>query len=241
MPSWGRMMPDSAAACPALPRTQSCQTWASTACVGTESGAYAGGVRNRAAQGLNSSGAARSEGADEALLRALYEQHGGAVLAYATRLTGDPIAAQDVLQETLIRAWRHPEALAADRGPIRPWLFTVAARIVVDRARRAKARPREVREPLTEPSAHNDPADKLIESIPLYEAVRSLSEPHRAVVIEVYFRGRTIAETAQTLGAPEGTIKSRLFAALRSLRNELGTPRGEAEPDSQHIDREVTA
>ncbi|WP_051580326.1 sigma-70 family RNA polymerase sigma factor [Pseudonocardia acaciae] len=184
---------------------------------------------------------ARSEGADEALLRALYEQHGAAVLAYATRLTRDPVAAQDVLQETLIRAWRHPEALASDRGPIRPWLLTVAARIVVDRARRARARPQEVHQPAAEPAEYNDPVDRLVESIPLYQAVRNLSEPHRSVVIEVYFRGRTISEAAQTLGTPEGTVKSRLFSALRTLRDQLGTRADDTEQRGQRHDREVTA
>src|SRR5262249_30316468 len=63
--------------------------------------------------------------ADEAFVRGLYAEHGGALLRYALRLTGgDRQRAEDLVQETIVRAWRHPEALA-DR-PARPWLFAVA-------------------------------------------------------------------------------------------------------------------
>lgn len=177
-----------------------------------------------------------SEGTDEALLRALYHEHGAAVLAYATRLTGDATAAQDVLQETLIRAWRHPEALAADRGPVRPWLFTVANRIIIDRARHDAARPKEVAERPTLPPVQHDHADRLVESLRMYEALRVLSEPQRAVVVEVYFQGRTISEAAAALDIPDGTAKSRLYHALRRLREHLGTPQ-EDQQDEQRGDQ----
>lgn len=187
------------------------------------------------------SGGPGGEGADEALLRALYHEHGAAVLAYATRLTGDATAAQDVLQETLIRAWRHPEALAADRGPVRPWLFTVANRIIIDRARHNAARPREVAERLARPPFERDHADELVESLRVYEAMRVLPEPQRAVLVEVYFRGRMIAEAAAALGIPEGTAKSRLYHALRRLREQLGDQREPAGRPGGQAGREVTA
>lgn len=81
----------------------------------------------------------------EASLRALYDEHAPALLGYALRLSGgDRAQAEDVVQETLIRAWRHPEATDGARGPIRPWLFTVAHRIAIDGFRMRQARPREV-------------------------------------------------------------------------------------------------
>ncbi|MBO0875887.1 MAG: sigma-70 family RNA polymerase sigma factor [Pseudonocardia sp.] len=186
-------------------------------------------------------GGSGAEGADEALLRALYQEHGAAVLAYATRLTGDATAAQDVLQETLIRAWRHPEALAADRGPVRPWLFTVANRIIIDRARHNAARPREVAEDPARPPLQRDHADRLVESLRVYEAMRVLSEPQRAVVVEVYFQGRAISEAAAALGIPEGTAKSRLYHALRRLREHLGDQRVPVGHTGGQPEREVTA
>src|SRR5437588_11366575 len=102
---------------------------------------------------------ARSGGSDDALIRAVYEQHGQAVLVYATKLTGDRVAAEDVLQETLVRAWRHSEVLVNGQGSVRAWLLTVARRIVVDRARARAARPREVTESPAQPPLERDHAD----------------------------------------------------------------------------------
>src|SRR6202453_1895079 len=80
---------------------------------------------------------------DEAFVRALYAEHGGALLRYALHLTGgDSQRAEDLVQETIVRAWRHPEALA-DR-PARPWLFAVARNLAVDAHRARKSRPNEV-------------------------------------------------------------------------------------------------
>src|SRR5882724_2910718 len=84
---------------------------------------------------------------DEALVRSLYEEHGRSLLAYATRLTGDHAAAEDVVQETLVRAWRHADDLENGKGSVRGWLLTVARNIVVDRARARASRPQEVEEP----------------------------------------------------------------------------------------------
>lgn len=81
---------------------------------------------------------------DEALIKSVYEEHGHALLAYATRLTGDRAAAEDVVQETLIRAWRHSEVLVNGKGSVRGWLLTVARNIITDRYRAKAARPPEV-------------------------------------------------------------------------------------------------
>src|SRR4051794_41714517 len=79
---------------------------------------------------------------DEAALRRLWDEHAGALLAYCVRLTGgDRGRAEDVVQETLLQAWRHPEALDPARGSARPWLLTVARRLVIDQWRGRPARP----------------------------------------------------------------------------------------------------
>ncbi len=80
---------------------------------------------------------------DETLLRALLDEHGRALLGYATRLTGDRVLAEDVVQETLLRAWRHAGSLDPTRGSLRPWLFTVARHVVIDLMRARGARPPE--------------------------------------------------------------------------------------------------
>src|ERR1700730_5600245 len=81
-------------------------------------------------------------GADEAFVRALYAEHGGALLRYALHLTGgDRQRAEDLVQETIVRAWRHPEALA-DR-PARAWLFAGARHLAGHSHRARQARPPE--------------------------------------------------------------------------------------------------
>lgn len=163
---------------------------------------------------------------DDALIRAVYQQHGQAVLAYVTKLTGDRAAAEDILQETLVRAWRHSEVLVNSTGSVRAWLLTVAGRIVVDRARARAARPKEVAESPSNPPVQRDHANHVIDSMVMFEALQKLSEEQREVIVQLYFRGCTLLEASKALGVPEGTVKSRSYRALRALRKWLG---GEAD------------
>lgn len=111
----------------------------------------------------------RATAGDEAMVRALYAEHGGAVLAYATKLTGDRAAAEDVLQETLVRAWRKPEVFVNGKGSVRAWMFTVARNLVVDRARARAARPAEVAEhPAAQPLTR-DHAEQVVDSLVVLE------------------------------------------------------------------------
>ncbi|GGP63491.1 sigma-70 family RNA polymerase sigma factor [Saccharothrix coeruleofusca] len=164
----------------------------------------------------------RETAADEALIRSLYEEHGRALLAYATRLTGDRAAAEDVVQETLVRAWRHPEALVNGKGSVRGWLLTVTRNLVTDRIRAKAARPREVAESPATPPVQRDHADSVVDSVVVLEALDRLSSDHRDVLMEIYFRGRSVTEAAEALGVPPGTVKSRSHYALRALRETFG-------------------
>ena len=172
------------------------------------------------------SSVARGVGArarDEQLLRTLFDDHAAALLGYALRLVdGDRGRAEDVVQETLLRAWRHPEAMAPERGSPRPWLFAVARRLAVDAHRRRIARPREVGdEGLASLPDPVDDVERALESWLVADALRALSSAHREVLLETYFRGRTVSEAAHELGVPEGTIKSRTHYALQALRLAL--------------------
>jgi RNA polymerase sigma-70 factor (ECF subfamily) len=158
--------------------------------------------------------------ADDAFIRALYAEHGGALLRYALHLTsGDRQKAEDLLQETIVRAWRHPEALA-DR-PARPWLFAVARNLAVDAYRARQSRPPEAGQEAFETLPVHDDADRTLESWAVAEALASLRPDHRAVIVETYYRGCSVAEAATTLGIPPGTVKSRTYYALRALKLAL--------------------
>jgi RNA polymerase sigma-70 factor (ECF subfamily) len=158
----------------------------------------------------------RAKGED--LVRQLYAEHGRSLLAYATRLTGDRAAAEDVVQETLVRAWKHADDLENGKGSVRGWLLTVARNIIVDRARARSSRPQEVEEPAESPAVQRDHAQTVVDSMAVLGAMDGLSPEHREVLVEIYYRGRTVAEAAESLGIAPGTVKSRSYYALRALR-----------------------
>ena len=159
-----------------------------------------------------------SEPSDEALVRTLYQEHGRSLLAYATRLTGDRAAAEDVVQETLIRAWKHSAAMVNEKGSVRGWLLTVARNIITDRVRARAARPQEVAESPTTPPIERDHAQGVVDSMTVLGALDQLSPEHREVLVEMYYRGRTVQEISAALGVPPGTVKSRSYYALRAMR-----------------------
>jgi RNA polymerase sigma-70 factor, ECF subfamily len=164
-------------------------------------------------------GGADNERADEDLVRALYAHHGRPLLGYALRLSGgDRQRAEDVVQETLLRAWRHPEALERTPDAARPWLFTVARNVAVDAYRARRARPPEAGPAALDVIAVDDDVDRALEAWQVSEALASLSIEHRRVLIETYYKGCSVAEAAATLGIPAGTVKSRTHYALRALR-----------------------
>ncbi|MFG1605560.1 sigma-70 family RNA polymerase sigma factor [Actinoplanes sp. NPDC049265] len=164
---------------------------------------------------------------DAELLRALHDEHGNALYAHAVRLSGgDRQQAEDLVQETLLRAWRYPEALDPERGAVRSWLFTTARNLAIDAWRRRSVRVGEVMtDVMPEPPPDTDEADRAVEAWTVAEALGRLSQQHRDVLVECFYRGHSVAEAAARLGVPPGTVKSRTHYALRSLKmalNEMG-------------------
>jgi RNA polymerase sigma-70 factor, ECF subfamily len=158
----------------------------------------------------------------ESGLRALYDAHASALLGYAVRLCdGDRARAEDLVQETLVRAWRHLDVLDPSAAPVRPWLFTVAQHLAVDAYRARRARPPEVGEAAFAVVPAMDELEGTLDRIVVVDALSALSPEHRAVIVETYYRGRTVAEAARVLGVPPGTVKSRCHYALRALKLAL--------------------
>jgi len=167
---------------------------------------------------------------EAALMRGLYDEHAAALWRYAVRLTGDQARAEDVVQETLMRAWQHPEVTDDTERSARAWLFTVARNMIIDERRSARFR----RESgIADTDGVADPAgpdevDASLDRLLLNGAMAQLSAAHRAVIRRSYFRGWTTAQIAADLGIVEGTVKSRLHYALRALRlslQEMGVTR----------------
>lgn len=157
---------------------------------------------------------------DDARLTALYDAHAAPVWRYVVHLTGDRAGADDIVQETLLRAWRTPRILEQDASSARAWMITVARHLVIDEARSARRRHEF---PVAEPPEHGtaDQTDRLFAAILIEDALASLSVDHRAVIVKAYYGGLSVLQTAQALGIPEGTVKSRLHYGLRALRLAL--------------------
>ncbi len=155
------------------------------------------------------------------LLRALHDKHANALLCYVAGLTnGDRGKAQDIVQETFLRAWRNPTVLEQVGGSVRGWLFTVAKRIVIDEWRAARRRPELVTDHVPDHTV-TDAAEQTIDRHVVLNALGTLSPDHRRVLLECYYRGASVAEAAETLGVPQGTIKSRTHYALHALRQTI--------------------
>jgi RNA polymerase sigma-70 factor, ECF subfamily len=166
----------------------------------------------------------------DAALRQLYMHHARALHSYVERFCPDQASADDIVQETYIRAWRHLQQLSADDRPIRPWLFRVARNLLIDADRAARARPMTVRapwaedgwdEPQAEDARDDSGLDQVLDRELVSAALRHLSPAHRTVLVETFYNGGTLATVARQLGIPHGTARSRLHYALQALRQQL--------------------
>jgi RNA polymerase sigma-70 factor, ECF subfamily len=156
------------------------------------------------------------------LMRELHDEHATALWSHCLRLTnGNRAHAQDVVQETLLRAWRNPKILDQAQGSARAWLFTVARNLIIDEWRTRRVQLEVITAEPPEVTPVDDETDQLLQSWIVADAVKQLSEDHRLVLMACYYRGLSVAEAALRLDIPEGTVKSRTHYALRALRLAL--------------------
>jgi RNA polymerase sigma-70 factor (ECF subfamily) len=158
---------------------------------------------------------------DDALLRDVYAQHGRALFEFVFNHTsGDRQWAEDIVQETMVRLWRNVERIDFVRD-LRPLLFTVARRLIIDGYRRRRVRPAEVGEAALAEIPATDELDRSLVALTVKRALGTVAAPQRAVIVALYYQGRTIQSTASELGIPAGTVKSRAYNGLCALRTAL--------------------
>jgi RNA polymerase sigma-70 factor, ECF subfamily len=172
---------------------------------------------------LTISRAGRDEriGDADAAVRQLYACHARALRRHVERFCPDRASAEDIVQETFIRAWQHLPQLSSGACPVRPWLFRVARNLLIDADRAARARPVTVREQHAEKGRDDAELNRVLDQQIVTDALHRLSPAHRAVVVETFYRGGTLAKVARQLGIPESTARSRLHYALQTLRRQL--------------------
>jgi RNA polymerase sigma-70 factor, ECF subfamily len=158
--------------------------------------------------------------ADEAGLRAAFLAHGSELLGFARRSLRGSASAEDVVQETFARAWRSRHRFDPELGSLRTWLFAIERRAVLDVVGRQA---RQQTEPLADGdgAAIEDRVDAALLSWQLATVLARLDDDHRLVITELYFNGRTSREVSSLFGIPEGTVRSRAYYALRTLRGHL--------------------
>ncbi|MEU1212143.1 sigma-70 family RNA polymerase sigma factor [Streptomyces sp. NPDC005790] len=159
----------------------------------------------------------------ERFVHELYAEHGTALLTYAARrLDNDWHRAQDLVQETAVRAWRRGPSHPLSADGIRPWLFRVLRNLVIDEHRARAVRP-DVPHQLDDVVVPvGDGTDRVLTAQVVREALTDLTEQQREVLHGMYFRGHSVNHVSHLLGIPPGTVKSRTFYAIRALKRALG-------------------
>ncbi|MFE9848553.1 sigma-70 family RNA polymerase sigma factor [Streptomyces sp. NPDC005576] len=164
---------------------------------------------------------ATSDAGCDAFVQDIYDRHRPMLVRYATRLLdGDWHKAEDILQETAARAWKHAPYLSTRGVHIRRWLFTVTRNLVIDHYRARRLRPLEL-VPVEDLDASWDSTDSTITSHAVLMALRELTEQQQTVIRLMYVLECGVAQTAAHLGIPPGTVKSRSYYAVRALRKAL--------------------
>lgn len=174
---------------------------------------------------------------DDGALAELYDRHGAVAHGVAYRILGERSAAEDVVQEAFLSAWRHAAGYRPERGSARAWLLTIVHHAAIDRHRR-----RHKREGTDVPlddvafglaSRGDDPftaAASGIEAEQVRGALAGLPGEQRRAIELAFFGGLTHQEVAERTGEPLGTIKGRMRLGLKKLSVLLAPMEGAADP-----------
>jgi RNA polymerase sigma-70 factor (ECF subfamily) len=163
---------------------------------------------------------------DPSVMSTLYDDLAPSLYGIVLRIVGAEDIAQDVVQETFIKAWRNGAQYDAQKGTLFTWFLNIARNTAIDKTRSAAFRKKAAAVPVDE-RLHDDPRHSVSVStdcIGLRNFVGKLEEKYREVVELAYFQGHTQQEIAEKLSLPIGTVKSRVRIALRELRKVFHEP-----------------
>lgn len=157
----------------------------------------------------------------QALAVRLHADHADALFTWALGRAPDRRDAEELVAETIVRAWKRYGQFDSDRGSERAWIFGIARNALIDMHRSSRRRLRLVSNEGGVESSTDDGIDTLAEASLVRDAMAGLTEEHRTVVVEAYFKGLNTKEISERYGVPPGTVKSRMYYAMRSLRASL--------------------
>src|SRR3954471_8227559 len=164
-------------------------------------------------------------------LRTLYRRYSDELYGFAYQALGDRGAADEIVQDVFTSVWRNAGSYNVDRGSFRTWVYRIARNAVIDKRRRNSVRPALSVYEETPETARGE-RDESIEQATLRwqvaAALAKLTPEHREVVRLAHYEGMTMREIAEAKGLPIGTIKSRAWYAMRSLRLTLEEMEGAA-------------
>ena len=162
-------------------------------------------------------------------VRAVYAAHGAELFRFAYRSLGDRGLAEEAVQETFVRAWRAADRFDDELGSLRTWLFAIVRNVVIDLSRARAVRPgllAPTASPTTCSTSSTTAFDRVLSAWQVEEALRMLSDEHRVGARRGALQGpRRTAMSRSLLGVPVGTVKSRVYYALKAMRlalEELG-------------------
>ncbi len=153
---------------------------------------------------------------------AAYRRFGARMYTTALRVLSDRLAAQDCVHEVMLHLWKRGDAYQAERGALEAFLVTCARNRALEGLRSAGRQSDAMRRAATSEESEELMPDP-IERERIARAIDALPQAQAQTIQCAYFKGMTLAEIASALGEPVGTIKSRLSAALRTLRGSLVT------------------
>ena len=167
-----------------------------------------------------------TDGGDTQAFAALYDRHGRVAYSLSYRTMGERQAAEDLVQEAFLRAWRAAGSYRVERASVRTWILSIVHNRGIDQLRSSASRRRiqervEAQTPVSQPSEAFGETWRNSQNVQIREALRGLPPEQLKVLELAYFSGYTHIEIAELLDLPLGTVKGRMRSGLKKLREHF--------------------